>query len=121
MPHVILQGPLVPEDIWLAFQPEEFTEGGDRYKAEEAFLSSDKKVLLIRSFTVERGFTKVFYVRVALKEGQLSIGLDKLTKPDASDGVKRLLGLYAWKILQNDPETAIASTNIEEFVREPAG
>ncbi len=121
MPHVILQGPLTPEDIWLAFQPEEFSEDGNRYKAEEAFLSSAKDIVLIRSLAVERGFTKLFYVRVARKEGQLSIGLERLTKPDASDGVKRLLGLYAWKILQSDPETSVASTNIGEFVREPAG
>lgn len=120
MPHVVLQGEITPEDIWLAFEPEEFTEGGNRFKAEEAFLSSGKDTVLIRSLTVERGFTKTFNVRFLLKEGKLTIGLEKLTMPDASEGVKRLIGLYAWKILQSAPEVTIASTNIQEFIREPA-
>lgn len=119
MPHVILAGPVTVEDIWLAFEPTSFTEKGNRFKAEEAFLSVDKRILLVRSVTVERGFTKQFYVRFVQKPEGVSVGLDLLNSPEKSDGVKRLLGLFAWKIMEAEPEVNVATTNIQEFLGEP--
>jgi hypothetical protein len=122
MPHLVVTGPLTPEDIWLAFEPTEFVEKGMRFKAEEAFLSHDKTNLLIRSLTVERGFKKVFYVRITSKgEGSITLGLDQLNRPEVSEGVKRLLGLYAWKILQVEPESHVTGGNIQDYLGEPQG
>ena len=121
MPHVILEGSITPEDIWVAFQPIEFSEKGNRYKAEEAYLSRDKEDLLIRSISVERGFMKHFFVRVTKKGWGVSMGIEKLAAPDASDGVKRLVGLYAWMILQNAPDVVVGSTNIPDLLGEPKG
>lgn len=117
MPHIVIKGPLTPEDIWLAFEPTEFREKGITYKAEEALLASDRQSLLIRSLTAERGFVKNFFVRIAQKEnGTITIGLEKLNRPEISPGVQRLLGLYAWKILQIEVDASISGTNIPEFV-----
>lgn len=121
MPHIVISGPITPEDIWLAFEPTEFAEGENRFKAEQAYLASTRDLVLIRSLVVERGFRKTFHVRIAARdEGGISLGIDPLTRPDISDGVKRLLGLYAWKLLQIEPTAEIASTNIGDFVKEPA-
>lgn len=121
MPHVVLKGPITPEDIWIAFQPTEFVEGSSRFKAEDCFLAQDKTVALIRSITVERGFRKIFLVRVSSKEGTVTLSIDPLTPVEKSDGVRRLLGLYALRIMQADPEITVHSTNIPEFLGEPAG
>ncbi|MBI1289966.1 hypothetical protein GC173_01810 [bacterium] len=121
MPHVILNGPTTVEDIWLAYAPLEVVEQGNRYKSEGAYLSADKKELLVRSLVIERGYRKTFFVRIHVREdGLLHIGLDALHQPDKSDGVKRLLGLYAWKIMLSEPEMAVTSTNIESFLKDPA-
>lgn len=123
MPHVVLEGPITPEDIWLAFEPTEFHEGSTRFKGEEAYLSSDKESLLVRSLVVERGFPKHFYVRFTKKEmeaGRITICLDQMNRPDVSDGVKRLIGLYAWKILQVEPTAGVLSSNVEDYIKEPA-
>lgn len=120
MPHVAIEGPFTVEDIWLAFQPTVFAEGGRRFKAEDAFLSHDKSVVLISSLVVERGFAKHFFVRIsAREEGGVTVGLEKMTRPEISDAVKRVLGLYVWKIMQVEPETRVLSTNIEEFLADP--
>jgi hypothetical protein len=121
MPHVLLKGPTNVEDIWLAYAPLEIAEQGNRYKSEGAYLSADKVDLIVRSLVVERGFRKTFFVRIHQREdGLLHIGLDSLQQPDKSDGVKRLLGLYAWKIMMIEPEMAVSSTNIEAFLKDPA-
>jgi hypothetical protein len=120
MPHVMLKGPTSVEDIWLAYSPVEVAEKGNRYKSEGAYLSADRTELLVRSLVVERGFRKNFFVRIFRRDdGLIHIGLDHLQQPDKSDGVKRLLGLYAWRIMQSDPEMIVASTNIEGFLGDP--
>ncbi|MCC5875885.1 MAG: hypothetical protein JJU11_06670, partial [Candidatus Sumerlaeia bacterium] len=86
MPHVILNGPLSPEDIWLAFQPIEFKEKENLYKAEAAYLNSDKTELLIRSLVVERGFKRKFLVRISAREEGIHLGIDSLASPDKSEG-----------------------------------
>jgi hypothetical protein len=121
MPHVILKGPLTPEDIWLAFDPTEFQEEGNVYKVEDAYLSAAKDVLLLRVLTVERGFSQHFLMRIAAREGGLSVAVDRMATPERNYSVQRLVGLCAWRLLQAAPELAIETTNIPEMVREPAG
>lgn len=119
MPHIILEGNLSPEDIALAFHAVSISEGGNRYKAEEVFLAQDKESVLIRSLTNERGFTKTFFVRATKRGAGISLTLEKIGQPDTSDAVKRLLGLYAWIILQSVPDAQVTNTDIGDFIGEP--
>ncbi|MCB2156976.1 hypothetical protein KQI84_19025 [bacterium] len=119
MPHVVLQGPTTLEDIWLAFNPTDFREDDVTFKAQECFLSESKETMLIRSLVVERNFPKNFFVKLTQREGEITIGLEKLATPERTDAVKRLLGLFAWKIMQVDPEMSVLKTNIEETIGAP--
>lgn len=119
MPHVVIQGPVTVEDVHLAFRPMEFREGTARYKAEESYLLQDKTALLIRSMTVERGFVKSFFVRISSKgEDQITIGLEKTGRPELSDGVRRLIALYALLIIRSEPQAHVVTTNIPEQLKE---
>lgn len=117
MPHVVIEGPVSPEDIWLGFKPLDAVEGGTRFKVLEAYLRHDKTEALARALTVERGFTKNFYIRFTQHGDRMTIGLEPLASPERSDGVKRLIGLCAWLVLQAEPRCTIVSTNIGELVR----
>ena len=119
MPHVILSSKRSIEDLWHGHAPFSIVESPNRYKAEEAYLSALKDLMLVRCMTIERGFTKTFYVRVLQKEGGVNVGLDLLSPPDKSDGVKRIIGLVAWHLLQSEPGAEIVVTNIREFTAEP--
>ncbi len=119
MPHVVIKGPLTVEDIWLAFEPVSFQEDQTVYKAEEAYLVHDKTSLLLRCLTVERGFNKAFFIRMHQKDdGTITIGLDRLSRPEITDSVKKLIGACASRILQAEPEALVQSSNIEEFIQE---
>lgn len=120
MPHVVLRGPVTAEDIWLTFEPVEFHEEGIHCKAEDCYLSNDKKTLLVRSVVVERNFPKSFFMKITEKDGALTVGLEALAGPERTDGVKRFLGLSAWKILQSEPTMEIEKGNIVELVRGPS-
>ncbi len=117
MPHVVLEGPISLEDIWIAYKHLDVTEGQTRFKTEACFLSHDKSEMLIQAIVAERGFAKKFYVRLHQHEGSLTIKLDPLTDPEKTDGVRRLLGLFAESIRTAEPEARIARTNIQAFIR----
>lgn len=120
MPHVAIAGPLTPESIWLAFEPAEFLEKGTILKTEEAYLSADRTTLLVRSLTVERGFRKLFFLRIlAREEGGVTVSLDAPNRPAMSDAVKRLVGLYAWHIMQRSGGCEVATTNLHGQVVGP--
>ncbi|MEQ8820767.1 MAG: hypothetical protein RLY93_11030 [Sumerlaeia bacterium] len=127
MPHVVIRGPVSAEDIWLAFQPLEFQEGGNVMKVADCYLSSDREVLLLRATVVERGFPKNFFLKI-VEDGdeqthgemaRLTISVEKQAAPERTDAVKRLIGLSAWRLLQAVPEAEVATTNIPEFIKGP--
>ncbi len=116
MPHIVIDGPMSLEDIWLAYQHLEVAEGPSRFKTEGCFLSNDKTELLIQALVVERGFVKKFYAKLHQHEEGVTIKLDPLTDPEKTDGVRRLLGLFAERLLAAEPEAHVARTNIQPFI-----
>ena len=118
--HITLNGPITPEDIWLAFQPTEFREGETHFKAQEAFLIHDKQVVLIRTLLVERGFPKALFLKISSREDGVQIGIEQIGNPDRTDALKRWVGLVAWSILQSAPEmTLVSGGGLDDHVRGP--
>ena len=121
MPHILIKGPVAIEDIWLAFQPMEFVEDGSRMKAEEAYLSHDKNELLVRSTVVEREIPKNFFVKfIAKDDDRIMVCLESIVYAERTEPVKRLLGIYVWKIMQAEPQVEVIKTNIEHYIRAQA-
>lgn len=119
MPHVVLEGPVTPEDIWLSFRPLEFHENGAHSKATECFLSSDRKSALVRSLVVERDFPKSFMLKMALRDGGLTVGLEPMGSPERTAAVKRFIGFCAWRIMQAEPQMRVVRGNILDLVGGP--
>jgi hypothetical protein len=117
MPHVVIHGPLTLEDIWLAYTHVDVTQKDIRFKTEGCYLEQDKKELLVRCLVVERGFAKKFFVRLHQRPDEITIKLEPLTDPEKTDGVRRLLGMFAERILTAEPEARVTQTNIQAFLR----
>jgi hypothetical protein len=120
MPHAVIVGAGNPESFWASFVPIELVEKGSRFKVETGLLSSDRKELLLRALVVERGFRKNFYLRAFTREeGAIHLGVDTISPPDKSEGVRRLIGYITWLLLQRHPGAAIQTTNIASFIAAP--
>lgn len=119
MPHVVLEGPLTPEEVWLGFKPLHFSESGMQLKVLECYLREDKSEALVVALTVERGFTKRFFLRITGKNGRLTVSLENFGSPEKSDGVKRIIGLCGWYLMEADTRMTLASTDIAPFVGGP--
>ena len=116
MPHVVLEGPITIEDIWIAYAPLNHKEEGFRFKTEECYLAHDKTSLLIRALVVERGYAKKFFTIITQKEKAITIKFENLTDPEKTDASRRLLGWIADLILASVPEARVTRSNIREFI-----
>lgn len=119
MPHLVFKGPVTPEDIYLTFQPLELKEEGLVAKATECFLNFSKDTVLIRSMVSERSFPRNFFIKVTLKNEELTLKLEQLGAPERSDAVKRFLGFCGWVMMQSEPQLELVRGNIEEFIKAP--
>ncbi|MDX2175603.1 MAG: hypothetical protein SF028_03945 [Candidatus Sumerlaeia bacterium] len=119
MAHAALNGPLTAEEVWLGFKPMDFREGGDILKVTEAYLKEDRREVMVRALTVERGIRRTFYFRVAQKEASLSLTVDSFGSPEQTPGLRRLLALCAWVILQSDHRMELGNSDVSDLVRAP--
>ena len=119
--HASLNGPLTAEEVWLGFKPMDFREDGDILKVTEAYLKEDRREVMVRALTVERGIRRTFYFRVAQKDGSLSLTVDSFGSPEQTPGLRRLLGLCAWIITQSDHRMALGNSDVADLVRAPEG
>lgn len=122
MPHIILTGPVTPEDIWLAFAPSDIHADQLILKATECLLAHDRSLALVRAIVVERGFQRQFLVRIRQSAPrELTISLDPVGAPDASEGVKRFLALVATVIMRSEPSMILSRTDMPGYVEENGG
>ena len=120
MPHVVVERPLKLPDYIASFQPLAHQEGDTVSKATEAYLSSSGTAALLKAVVVEEGQAQKFFVLVSEKPGQATVRLLRLTDPEKTRGVKRLIALVAKDMVERSPGAAYGATNIEPFLFEEA-
>jgi hypothetical protein len=116
MPHVVIEGPVSIEDIWMAYAPIQRTEGDWVFKTEDCYLSNDKTELLVRCMVVESGYARKFFVRLYQRDKSLTLKLEPLTDPEKTDAVRRLLGIMTEGILIACPEARVLRSTISPFL-----
>jgi hypothetical protein len=86
---------------------------GDVLKTEALYLERSGRALLIQAVAVEAGRTQTFYVRVAAQErGSVSVRIDPLTRPERSEGVKRIVAAIGADLLTHTPGSKVRTTNL---------
>ncbi|MFQ6671790.1 MAG: tRNA (guanosine(46)-N7)-methyltransferase TrmB [Candidatus Tectimicrobiota bacterium] len=116
MPHVVVEHPMKLLDYVGSFQPLIHQEGTTVCKATEAYVNSAGTAALLTAVVVEEGLPQTFFVLVSEKPGQTTVRLLRLTDPEKTPGVKRLLALVAKDLLDHSPGAAYGATNIEPFL-----
>ena len=92
MPHVVIDGAIDLRAFAQSFAPLHITETGDVLKTECVYIERSGRALVIEALAIEARRTQKFYVRVAAQDrGSVSVRIDPLTKPERSEGVKRIV------------------------------
>jgi hypothetical protein len=95
-----------------AWQPLTLRVGADVLRADQVFLESNGRALLIDALTVEAGRKQPFYVKISRHEKSATVRLDPMTHPERSEGVRRLVAAIAARLLAATPGGRIDTTNL---------
>jgi hypothetical protein len=88
------------------------TKTRDVLKTEAVYVERAGRALLIQALAVEAGRTQTFYVRVSAQERGASVRIDPLSRPERSEGVKRIVAEIGADLLARSPGAKVRTTNL---------
>ena len=113
MPHVVLGGPVDLEAYARDFEEILVRKEGDVLRARQAYLSRDRRAVLIDALVVEAGRKQPFYIKITAHDrGGATLRVDPITHPERSEGVRCLVAEVAASLLRQSPGAAIAETSV---------
>jgi len=115
MPHVVIEGEVSLQTLFDAFEPIEVRSGRDILKATEMYLGRAGHSAFVECIAVE-GRARTFLIVLDRKPTGLTIRLYPPTDPEKTDGVRRLLGLVAARVIRRFPRCTYGATNIEGYL-----
>ena len=121
MPHVVIEGPVSPREIWDRFTPLQHRSGDEVIKIGPAYLAKEERTLLMEAVAAAAGYRQQFFLLVSRKgDSGITVRLESMTDPEKTDAVRRTVALVAHWILGLDDRGHVASTNIQDFLHQVA-
>jgi hypothetical protein len=118
MPHVIIEGSASVERFYQDFAPVNIREQDTILKIQEVYLSTTRMDALLDCVVVEDRALKTFYIVLSQKDGKVTVHLDRLTDPEKTDGVKRLLAIVGHQLRSQDPACRYGKHNLAGYLLE---
>ena len=88
--------------------------GGDVLRADQVYLESGGRALLVDALAIEAGRKQPFYVKIARHDrGSATVRIDPMTHPERSEGVRALVTEIAARLLAATPGAKVQATNLE--------
>ena len=113
MPHVVIDGEVDLRAYAERFVHLQITKTRDVLKTEGLYVERSGRALLIHALAVEAGRTQTFYVRISAQDrGSVSVRIDPLSKPERSEGVKRIVAEIGADLLAHSPGAKVRTTNL---------
>lgn len=119
MPHVKLGAALELSRFHQAFAPRVLREEPLVLKAEECYLSSHGRLLLVECVSVEGHLRQGFFVVAFSADGETVVRLSPRTHPEKTDGVLRCVAWIAGWLHAFQPEAESRTTNISTRLARP--
>ena len=113
MPHCQIVGPVSLPEFHRDFRPRAVTSEGMILKAEECFLSSHGRVLMLECLVAEGYLRQGFFILVTADEEGAMVRLLPRTSPEKTEGVKRCLAFVARWLRDSSPGAAFGKTNLQ--------
>ena len=112
MPHAVLKGNLSAARVHRELEPIMLrTDDGLILKVEDSLLARNEHIALLDAVVIE-GATRHFLVEVDNRDDGVTVRLYRLTDPEKTEGVRRLVAEVARAVLALDPEASLVRTNI---------
>jgi len=117
VPHVVLNGNVVVENIFETIQPLMIRNQNSVLRTVDVYLERKKNVILIDSLTIEADKKIAFLVMISGREDGIVIRLYPKISVEKTEGVKKIIGEIAKQLIATFPQLKIGETNLQDYLK----
>lgn len=116
MPHAVLTGKVVLEELFREFRPIMIRKDQDVLRTMDAYINRNGASILIESLAVEAGASTSFLILVSSRDDGVVVRLYPKVEVEKTEGVKRILAEQARQMLASFPGLSIGETNLTKYL-----
>lgn len=116
MPHVVLAGSVVLEELFREIKPIMIRKDRDVLRTMDTYMNRNGTSILIESLAVEGGKATSFLTLISSRDDGVVVRLYPKVEVEKTEGVKRILAEQAGQILTSFPGLKIGETNLTNYL-----
>ncbi|MFX0208471.1 MAG: hypothetical protein ACFFDT_20980 [Candidatus Hodarchaeota archaeon] len=116
MPHVVVNGKIVVEDLFTHIKPIFLKTDSEIVKTKDFFLSRNKNAILIEMLAIEQGKHIEFLAMVSQRDDGIVVRISPHKDVEKTTGVKRGLAEIAKQTLALFKDSEVGKTNLTQFL-----
>lgn len=117
MPHVVLNGKVNIEDVFVKMKPLFMRDGESVLKTANVYIERGKGSVLVDSLVIEGGKKISFFALIGGREDGVVVRIYPMLDVEKTDGVKRILAEIAKQLLELFPELKLGATNLGDWLK----
>jgi hypothetical protein len=117
LPHVVLNGKVVVENIFKELKPLMIRKQNSILKTTDVYLEREKNVILIDSLAIETEKKTDFLAMISGRNDGIVIRLFPKIEVEKTEGVKKIIVELAKQLITIFPELKIGETNLDNYLK----
>ena len=117
MPHVVLNGKVVVENIFKELKPLFIRNKNSILKTTDIYLEREKNVVLIDSLAIDAYKKTVFLAMISGRDDGVVVRLYPKVNVEKTEGVKMILAELAKQLTATFPELKVGETNLDNYLK----
>ena len=117
LPHVVLNGKAVVENIFKELKPLFIRKENSILKTTDVYLEREKNVILIDALAIDAGKKIVFLAMISGRDDGVVVRLYPKIDVEKTEGVKKILSELAMQLIATFPELRIGETNLDNYLK----
>jgi len=116
MPHVVLNGNVNVESVFIKLEPIFIRNGPRILRTMDMYLERGKTSVLIESLVIDSGLKTSFLAMISGREDGVVVRLYPKVEVEKTDGLKQILAEIAKQLMRVFPELKVGETNLDDYL-----
>jgi hypothetical protein len=117
LPHVVLNGKAVVENIFKELKPLFIRNENSILKTADVYLERERNAILIDSLAIDADNKTVFLALISGRNDGVVVRLYPKIEVEKTEGVKMILAELAKQLIATFPELRIGETNLDDYLK----
>jgi hypothetical protein len=117
LPHVVLNGKAVVENIFKELKPLFIRNENSILKTADVYLERERNAILIDSLAIDADNKTVFLALISGRNDGVVVRLYPKIEVEKTEGVKMILAELTKQLIATFPELMIGETNLDDYLK----